>query len=863
MAGSFFFKVPIPPMVDPVPVDGPSPVPVAQVVIAPSTPVPSSATYNLEQLVSRGQPTLRASIADRVQTTAIVGKEIPIIYGEEPTGGNVVRAKEYNGKYYVVIVWCEGPVNAIKEVYISGVLVTSEGTHYTGTSTQSADPTVALVWGQADALPGVCYSVYALDSSQELDFVAIIRGHEPLDPRTNNRDWSANALLILADYIDRYSDYTPNWESAKAAADYNDEDPGDGPRWEAHVTLNNPVDHDTNIAALKEYANVFTYIEAGEVYFVADAPRAVDHVLTPDMFRRLPAPLRGPDLENVPTQVICEYTALREGDYIDDEEKTADPAAGEPVRRARLIMPGFRRASMAKRKCIETYNKANLAKYDTELVLFDYGLKVAPGDVLEVTSDIGLTAEKFRALDAYPMENGRWRIPVRYYDPLMWSDQVVTEPTGDSNPQPDPRVVPLVSNLTLVEEQYEVQSGMWRTQVRCTWTAPDYPFNSDYEVIITDGAVKVAQSITTDPIAVFGPLKEGVTYICKVRIRGLYGVGGFAQQSLQALGKTQRPSPPTLFVTFEMTGEVFFRWVSGIDHLDWRGEEIRYGPVGTAWDDMDVVNRWSGTQGSSKLVPVGTWDFEIRTFDSVRTQAEPFGQYSTTGLRATQTVDNDANAFHIDDPVLLYDAAASSGLIDLDGTYVTDGGDTWADMFGANPMSNYPNPVNTYTTDTPAAWVSQIDDLGKDLTVTVQVSYQAYASVGDLEVSIETRKGTTGAWTKHAGTSIKTELQQYRVLFETAAAERIVVPPPYGQAALDVIPITRRGSFTTDGVGSVLVTMPIDFSVFTGIKVSTPGIALRAAYEDPTTGSPTTIKMAILNGSTHVIETGFWEVSGY
>jgi len=427
---------------------------------------------------------------------------------------------------------------------------------------------------------------------------------------------------------------------------------------------------------------------------------------------------------------------------------------------------------------------------------------------------------------------------------------------------------PTPANLVLAEELYSIAPGETRARLIATCDAVSYPFQFVYEwEVLQDSKVLYSQSSSL-PRLVWGPLPidGGVVFSVRVRIRGPVGVGSYATGLITIQGKLSLPLPPTIFRAFEAQGVVYFSWTPGLD-VDLRGYEIRYGTVGQSWGDMELINRWGiAAAGETSLAPPGTWDFEIRSFDSVRTLANPVGQYSATGLRQTVLVDSDSNSFHIGDYPLQIDGAGSLNVRLVKGTWWTDSGESWDDVFGDTPLTGLNQPIISYLTNTASTLASEVTDLGQVLSLTLSVTSAAEAVVGTVDTFIESKVLVGDAWTRHSLPIVKTTAQFVRVVYETAAASRLKCgPDSYGILHADVIANEKRGDVTTDGVGPSTISLGVPVAKFRFISVTAVGVGIKTAVEDVTLGDPGTFDIYFLDEDTnlHVAAPGYWFAQYY
>lgn len=158
---------------------------------------------------------------------------IPVVYGTRQVGGIVVHkyvtdaaGGAANEFLHLICVFCEGPVDAIEEIFFDGVSEndakwTKDGKKWHQITRKIGDEDqIAILetgipnWTAAHRLRGVAYAHIRLqmDADQtvwrgEPQIKARIRGRKILDPRTGQTAYSENLPLQLLDYLTntRYS----------------------------------------------------------------------------------------------------------------------------------------------------------------------------------------------------------------------------------------------------------------------------------------------------------------------------------------------------------------------------------------------------------------------------------------------------------------------------------------------------------------------------------------------------------------------------------------------------------------------------------------------------------------------------------
>lgn len=154
-----------------------------------------------------------------------------IVYGKTRLGGTVafIGASNNNSLLHMIIVFCEGPIDAFETIYFNDVPVTVEGGLVTtapygvnglyyaaldtflGTETQPVESAMLTYfpgqWTEQHRLRGCAYMYVRLQWDTNVfstglpNVSAVIRGQKVYDPRTGTTAWSNNAALCIRDYL--------------------------------------------------------------------------------------------------------------------------------------------------------------------------------------------------------------------------------------------------------------------------------------------------------------------------------------------------------------------------------------------------------------------------------------------------------------------------------------------------------------------------------------------------------------------------------------------------------------------------------------------------------------------------------------
>jgi len=201
--------------------------------------------------------------ADGQQLSRQSNPERRQVYGRAKVGGDLFFFDSTEGKFYIGIMHCTGPIDGFEEYWLGDQLVEldAEGyvTHdkyqhegvskvrvvsYLGHEDQAAcDVLIGAwpgVWTSSHQLKGIAYSVMVIEEVPSEIFSTmfnngvptlrvVLRGSLVLDPRnTNPRHWSDNSVLVMMDYLTsdegmKFDLDTLDLTSWAAAADVCDE----------------------------------------------------------------------------------------------------------------------------------------------------------------------------------------------------------------------------------------------------------------------------------------------------------------------------------------------------------------------------------------------------------------------------------------------------------------------------------------------------------------------------------------------------------------------------------------------------------------------------------------------------------------
>lgn len=706
---------------------------------------------------------------------------IPILYGgPERLAGLIYcvatpRELAMQGKLVFAAILCEGPVESITGFEVNGEAVPEyiSIVAYDGSQT-TVDPWLAAaIPGFNETLNGVAYFVAQVAPVDQAGFpqiTALVKGLRVYDPRTMLTAWNDNPALCTHDFMKRVAGLPVDESYTISAANRCDETvtgaAGSEKRCTMTLLLNEKRTCEDWIETLRQYIPAWV-VDAGSAWrIVADMPRAIDHSFGPGTIDtdNLPELKRGGS-RDVPNAVDVFYTDTQTVPWELIAATAEGAGAATDVRRSRVDLPGIRKYSQAYRFAVERLNHYTLEDTTGSISVFDYGLKVLPGDIAAISeAAFGWAAKQVRVLDARDKGNGRWEIEFREYDPLAYSGLVQASPSLPETSLSSPLECLPVTNMLAVErltpESNMANDGVgtsiiYQSRIYATWDDSADPYVAHYQVRIFKGVDEVSAAIVPRGVKhwLSQPVQQLTTYRVDVyAVNSLSVFSPSASQNITINGKQFPPSDvPAIVQAMEIGGEVLFTILPAADfdtiRYEWR---VDLGNVGQAWDAMKVVDTIDSLRARFRGIPEGTHRFCVKAIDSV-------GNYSTNGRCAVLTVTLDENAFVRDllfvNPTLVSMVATDVPFVEgesatLSPTWFTnDPAKSW-DTAMPSPIDSGTDPVYSYGKPAGiASWRGETHDLGYELTAAFRVSYEGGIASGGVRVFLEhSMDGTT--WTQ-------------------------------------------------------------------------------------------------------------------
>lgn len=555
---------------------------------------------------------------------------VRVIYGYAWVSSQVVNIVGDNDFYYEQIILGEGEINSVRIFKNTNGDPLPDGssvTTYTGTAGQSVDAGLAAIFLSSkgitytDTLPDIAYAVVKVPKEYGLVPLAIeVTGIKVYDPRSALTAHSDNPALALADFASnaRYGlGLSVDWASVATVANACDALVGGQKRRTIGLCIDTPAQADQWLDTLATYAGCWAIIEGTTLKLVPDRPVATSRSFSHASGQILSIKnLKKRGAAGTPTVVDIRY---RQPVAVWATNSAKAFAAGvlagtTPYRESQVSLPGIWGYAQANREAIERLNKFQLADLSCTLEVFDEALALQPGDVVEVTHPIGLTAKPFR-VQRIDSNLGRHTLDLLEYDPAVYSDAVEAEPTYSDTSLDSPLTVPdAVTALATAEELYQSSDGTVGSRLRITWDCADL-WTVRYGVTIyrmTDafgtGLTQVASSITSDKTYVHAPLEDGFWYRASVTVtRVQWDLTSTATTvSVQALGKLLPPSNVTSLTATITPAGVVLNWPAAID-IDLAGYRVKEGATLLATATTTTVNLG--------FVALGAHTYTVKAYD--------------------------------------------------------------------------------------------------------------------------------------------------------------------------------------------------------------------------------------------------------
>jgi len=561
---------------------------------------------------------------DSIISWFLDAEEIPIASVSGGASGGAVNAGEYSG------------------------LVTVNP--HLGTNPQSADAdAVSLIdgWTSNHTLNGVFYNYwrFTFDNDkfhQVPEIGCLFKGKKVYDPRTGGTAYSANAALVLYDYLRDDLGLSVNADkidaaSFIAAANICDEDVslaegGTEKRYEAHGVIDTGLPPGSNIEdILTAMSGSLVYVN-GRFYVYAGATKtsklSFDEGDITSEINIIPRMSRRDNFNAVKGQFISPLNNFQLSDYpavtssVFEEEDNGERIFND------LELPFTSSPSAAQRIAkIALYRNRQPLAFEATFSLAALGL--IPGDVFEVSFErYGWSSKKFEVIEwNFVINNGILQVSIKAkeYSDDVYSFSVSEQQIVTSAPNTTiPNVLTLqpVNNLVASEELVVTRDGRGVQSVLTVSYTPAtdaFAYFSEMEYKATSSSTYITGGTTTGVSFEILDLAPG-SYDIRVRATSLIGTRSeYVSIVKDVTGLLTAPSAMTGLSVQQVGGMALLQWDQSTD-LDVRvgGKvEIRFQNATSSieWPKSLLVDNSVPGEATSAMVPLRSGTYLLKFVD--------------------------------------------------------------------------------------------------------------------------------------------------------------------------------------------------------------------------------------------------------
>lgn len=524
------------------------------------------------------------------------------------------------------------------------------------------------------------------------DVELLVRGKKCFDFRDSQTKFTANAALVLADFlcdtkfgpgISREYLNTENWIEAANVCDEQVTAPSGAVlnRYEINGYFDTGASVKSVLDQMLQAMGADLVYQGGQWYCYPAKWRAASWALNEADFRNEPKITTAVPRRNRFNAVRGKFND-RDKKYVDTDYKPVTnnyyAAQDGQVIFEDIPQPFITHRFQARRVARIELERVRQG-IEVDVSLGAEALKLAVCDTVQLSySRLGWTNKLFEVRDVQigDLVDGGLEVKVKLRETAeaiyTWStDETETDLAPDTN-LPSPYDVLAPQDLVLASgtaELYVRNDGTVFSRLKVTWTKPDDQF-------VTEGGsyeIQYKKTSTTSYISISSvDGDQSEAYLLDVQDGALYDVRVRSVNTLRVasdwvyvtghlvLGKSVPPTTPTGFTATVYDGGILFGWNKVAD-LDVREYEIR---LGTNWSSATTLSRIAATSFTTGRREAGSYFALLKAVDTS-------GNYSTTATSATFTI-----------------VAPSAPQV----TYSISGGDVvlaWSESDGSFPIDSY------------------------------------------------------------------------------------------------------------------------------------------------------------------------------
>ncbi len=578
---------------------------------------PPAATNTSRTSASRINNT--ASTATKVQETQYgVANHI---YGRVSVAPIIPTiTKHPSGDLLLLCVFAAHPCIAIDAIWAGDEEITPAAV-YLGNQT-APDPLLsASISGYSDVIEGFTYVVLRISGTDAKipsmsNIRALIKGHAV------GKGYD-NPAYCMEHFAENYMGLTVEPTGLAETAERCNELVNGEKRRTLSLVLEKRATKADWLATLAEYAGCYYTIQGNELRMIARKPRDVSHTLMPGDIAGDSVELSRVSMSSVANKINITYSQPNnEGKPWDSQKTSVELPDILPanLRESNISMPGFTSASMAARYGIERINEQNLSDLK---ISFESPVTVAQnireGEVISITSGIGVADKQFVVLTNDKVTAGRNKITAQEYDAAVFSDEIVTEPSTPDTNLPSPTDVPPVTNLRLSETLKFNNTGIWYSYIKIAFDGD--LSHASYDIDVRDkfnpfASVFKAENIILDEILT-STLPENRLYLVRVRARNALGfIGDWIEGTILLEGDITPPAIVSNVRAYESDNIIYVTW-NPVSDVDLKEYVVKCMPRNTDWDSplSFIVDETRSLRSTINSIPYGGWDIAVKARD--------------------------------------------------------------------------------------------------------------------------------------------------------------------------------------------------------------------------------------------------------